>query len=367
MADPRVIKLAHVLTSYSVPIKQGDVVVINSEPIALPLVQALYKEILQRGGYPIANFSTPSLARLYLEHGNDQQLEWVSPFDRFAVEQADVRMSIIADTNTRELSKVDPARQGIRQAARRELMHTSMRRSHEGSLRWTVTMYPTEGLAQDADMSLEDFENFVYDVCLLNDPDPVARWQELHAEQERLINFLKGKKEVRIVSQDTNVTIGIADRTFINCAGDNNFPDGEFFTGPEESKINGTVRFSFPAIYGGRQVEDVRLTFEDGKVVKATAASGQEFLEYMLNLDDGARRLGEFAFGNNPNVKNYTKNILFDEKMAGTIHMALGESYPETGGVNHSAIHWDLVCDLRENSEVYVDDVLFSKNGKFVI
>lgn len=367
MPDPRITKLADTLVTYSLNIQPGEFVVINTQPSAAPLLQELYRAILQAGAHPSTNITMPGLTRLKLKHGSDDQLRWISPFDRLGNEQADVRISIDATTNTRELSGIDPARQAVYQGARRALMGTMMQRSASGALRWCVTLFPTDALAQDANMSLPDYEDFVYDTCFLNDADPVAKWRALHAEQERLIKFLDGKREVRLVGDGTDLTLGIAGRRFINCAGDSNFPDGEFFTGPEESNVNGTVRFSFPAVFGGREVEDVRLTFAEGRVVQASAKSGQDYLDQMLNLDEGARRLGEFAFGNNPNVRQYTKNILFDEKMGGTVHMALGASYPETGGINESALHWDMVCDLREGSEVYVDGVLFAKDGKFVI
>jgi aminopeptidase len=228
-------------------------------------------------------------------------------------------------------------------------------------------MFPTNAYAQDADMSLSDFEDFAYRACFLDDEDPVARWQELSRQQERLVQWLKGKRSVHLLGQDTDLTLSIAGRTFINADGRRNFPDGEFFTSPVEDSANGVIRFSFPASYGGRSVEDVRLRFENGVVVEATAAQGQDYLDKMLGIDEGARRLGEFAFGNNRNVDRCTKNILFDEKMGGTVHLALGAGFPDTGGVNQSALHWDMVCDLRNGGEVYVDNELFTKDGAFVV
>ncbi len=366
MSDPRVAKLADTLVNYSLKIKPGEFVAITTQPAATPLVVELYRAILQAGAHPVSSITLPGVDRTRMRYGSDEQLSWVSPLDRLVMEQADVRISIDAATNTRELSGIDPARQAIAKRARRELLSTMLDRSARGDMRWCVTLFPTNAFAQDANMSLEDFSDFVYGACFLDAADPVAEWQKLSQQQQRLVDYLVGKREIRLLGDGTDLTLGIAGRTFINCAGDSNFPDGEFFTGPEETKVNGTVRFSFPAVMNGRQVEDVRLTFEDGVVVQATAASGQEYLDQMLNLDDGARRLGEFAFGNNPNVRNYTKNILFDEKMGGTVHMALGASYPETGGLNKSALHWDMVCDLRQGGEVYVDGELFAKDGVFV-
>jgi aminopeptidase len=214
---------------------------------------------------------------------------------------------------------------------------------------------------------LADFEDFVYSACLADQPDPVASWTKLKERQQAMIDWLAGKREVRIVGPDTDLTLGIAGRPFINCWGDNNMPDGEIFTSPEETKVNGRVRFSYPAITHGREVEDVRLWFEDGRVVQATAAKNEAFLAATLDTDPGARRLGEFAFGTNTGIQRFIKNTLFDEKIGGTVHMALGAGYPESGSQNDSAIHWDMVCDLRSGGEVFVDGDLFAKDGEILI
>ncbi len=216
-------------------------------------------------------------------------------------------------------------------------------------------------------MSLHDFEEFVFDVCLLNDADPIARWKEVSVQQQRLVDWLVGHKRVHIVGDGTDLRLSIEDRVFINSDGKRNFPSGEFFTGPVEDSAEGVIQFVIPASYEGHAIEGVRLMFREGKVIEASASQGQAFLEQMLELDAGARYLGEFAFGNNPRVYRGIRNTLFDEKMGGTVHLALGSSYPETGGVNQSALHWDMVCDLRRSGEVWVDDVLFLKDGKIVV
>jgi len=246
-------------------------------------------------------------------------------------------------------------------------MHTYLERSAAKSLRWSIAMFPTNAYAQDAEMSLSDFEAFVYRACFLDDEDPVARWQDLSQKQERLVKWLAGKHTIHLHGRDTDLTFSIDGRIFINDDGHYNFPGGEFFTGPVEDSANGYIRYSFPASFGGRSVEDVRLRFENGVVVEASAAQGQDYLDKMLAMDEGACRLGEFAFGNNRNVDRCTKNILFDEKMGGTVHLALGASIPETRGVNQSALHWDMVCDLRSGSEVHVDGQLFCKDGEFMV
>ena len=216
-------------------------------------------------------------------------------------------------------------------------------------------------------MSLHEFEEFVYDVCLLNDPDPIARWQEVSVQQQRLVDWLKGHDQVRILGNGTDLTLSIKDRIFINSDGKRNFPSGEIFTGPLEKSVNGAVQFDIPTTYDGRAVEGVRLVFREGEVVEATARQGEDFLQEMLRLDTGARYLGEFAFGNNARANRPTRNILFDEKMGGTVHMALGASYPETGGVNSSALHWDMICDLRSTGEVWIDETLFLKDGTIIV
>jgi aminopeptidase len=255
----------------------------------------------------------------------------------------------------------------LRRSALREISEVTRKREQAGTFRWSSTLYPTSGYAQDAEMSLHDFEEFVFDVCFLNDSDPIARWKELSTQQQRLVDWLVGKKEVHIQGDGTDLKLSIKNRTFINSDGKRNFPSGEFFTGPVEDSAKGVIQFDIPASHDGRAIEGVRLVFHEGKVVEACARQGQAYLEHMLEIDAGASYLGEFAFGNNVRVDRGTKNVLFDEKMGGTVHLALGASYPETGGVNQSALHWDMVCDLRQKGEVWVDDVLFLKEGKIVV
>jgi aminopeptidase len=367
MTDIRLQRMAHTLVHYSLELKEGDRLAIEGGPVATPLIYEVVREALGAGAYPEVFVPLPGMRELKLREASDKQLAYIPPLRRMFCEEYETLLDIRSEENTRELSGIDPARTAIEQQAGQELFQTFMRRSAEGSLRWCSTLFPTNAYAQDADMSLRDFEEFVYSACFLNDEDPIARWQELFDQQERLVQMLRGKHSVHIVGPDTDLALSIAGRLFINSDGKRNFPSGEFFTGPVETSANGHIRFSFPASYGGRSVEDVWLRFEDGRVVEATAAQGQDYLEKMLNLDEGARRLGEFAFGNNYQVDRCTRNILFDEKIGGTIHLALGASYPETGGVNQSSLHWDMVCDLRSGGRVYVDDELFSQDGAFVV
>lgn len=366
MTDIRLQRMAHALVHYSLELKQGDRLAIYAGPIAAPLIYEVVREALRAGAYPETFINLPDLHEVMFQEGSDEQLAYIPAGQRMIYEEYEALLSISSEENTRHLNGIDPERIAINQKAGHDLLETFMRRGADGSLRWCGALFPTNAYAQDADMSLRDFEEFVYNACFLNDEDPIARWRELSAQQQLLVDKLKGKRDVHILGPDTDLRLSVADRVFINSDGKKNFPSGEFFTGPVENSANGHIRFSFPASYGGRSVEDVFLRFEDGVVVEARAAQGQDYLEKMLNMDEGARRLGEFAFGNNTNVTRCTRNILFDEKIGGTIHLALGASYPETGGVNQSTLHWDMVCDLRSGGEVRVDGELFSKDGQFV-
>lgn len=367
MADPRVTTMARILVEHSTRIGEGDLVLINSSVLAEPLVSELYRMALLRGAHPHIRIRLPGLEETFYRHATDAQLDFLSPLDCYVYEQFDVVISILSDANTRALSNVDPVKQVRVQKAHRPLMETFMKRGASGDLRWCATLFPTHAYAQDAEMSLSEYEDFVFNAAMVHEPDPMAAWQALSRRQQELVDWLKGRKRVHIVGPDTDLTLGIEGRTFINSDGHENFPDGEIFTGPEESVTEGCVRFTYPAVDSGREVEDVRLWFEGGKVVKASAAKNEAFLLSMLDTDAGARRLGEFAIGLNPDITRFTKNVLFDEKISDTIHMAVGAAYPETGGVNRSAIHWDMVCDLRQGGQVWVDGEPFYVDGTLKI
>lgn len=367
MADIRIEKLADLLVNYSVGIKPGDRTVINSPAAAEPLTAAIFAAVLRAGGYPIVMPRQASHMELLYRHGNREQIEYVHEGQRLIADKYEARFAILGDENTKSLSRVDPEKTVWFDRARSDLMKTMMRRSSEGSLRWVVAPYPTQAMAQDAEMSLHDYEDFVYRACMPDMDDPVGYWRRISAEQQRIVDWLAGKERVHVVGPETDLRLSIAGRKFINCDGKNNMPDGEVFTGPVENSAEGHVYFSYPAIEGGREVTGVRLWFKEGKVVKATADKNEDFLLKTLDTDAGSRYLGEFAIGTNAGITEFTREILFDEKIGGSFHMALGAGYPETGNTNDSAIHWDMVCDLRRGGEIWVDEQLLYKDGKFVI
>jgi len=367
MADPRIEKLARVMVEYSAPVREGDQVVIQGAPVAQPLLLALYRAVLERGGQPSLLTILPGADEVFFRFANDAQLDYVSPVVKMMMETFDVSYHIMSDTNTKGLSTVDSARMARFAQSQRELRETFMRRQATGELRWSVTLFPTEAYAQDAEMSLREYEDFAYGACLLDDPDPVASWRQVSARQQKLVDWLNGKKTLRVTGPHCDLTVGIEGRVFVNADGTKNFPDGEVFTGPQEDVTEGHVEFTYPAIHEGHEVEGIELTFERGRVTKAFAKKGEDFLRKMLDTDEGARVLGEFAIGTNNDIKKFTRNILFDEKLGGTIHMAVGASYPDTGGKNKSAIHWDMICDMRDGGEIAVDGVPFYKSGNFLI
>ncbi len=367
MTDPRIEGWARTLVTYSTRVQPGDVVSIEGDVSARPLLAALYRETLRAGGLPVVIPRLGELNGALLREGSAEQITWVSPLDRWSRGEADVFIRVLGDENTKSLSGVDPDRQIARKRSQGELLHTMMERSASGAVRWTLTLFPTDAHAQDAEMSTEDFTTFVYGACKLDAADPASAWKEQGATQQRLVDWITGKREVHIEGPDTDLRLGVAGRQWINCDGTNNFPDGEIFTGPVEDATEGHIRFSFPVVVDGREIHDVRLRFEAGRVADASASRGEAYLVETLDADHGARRLGELAFGTNFDITRFTKNILFDEKIGGTVHMALGAGYPESGSVNESAIHWDLICDLRDGGSVDIDGQPFLRDGRYVV
>jgi len=365
--DPRVEGLAKILVGYSTEVKEGEVVSIDGESAAEPLLLAVYEEVLKAGAHPILNVSLDGQTVIYYKHASDAQLDWISPVSEWLLDNVDVRIAVGASTNTRELSAVPPERQTRRQATTGELLGRAMERSARGELRWCYTLFPTNAYAAEAEMSLSDYEDFYYGACLATGGDPLTAWQEASEETHRLAEWIDGHEEVRVTAPGTDIKLGVAGRRFIPCDGRHNMPDGELFTGPVEDSVEGEVSFHLPATIGGREVAGVRLRFEAGKVVDASAERGEEFLVELLDTDDGARRLGELGIGTNYAIDRGTREVLLDEKLGGTVHMAVGRSYPESGGVNESAVHTDLVCDLRLGGRIEVDGIVMQEDGKFVV
>ncbi|MEM1109264.1 MAG: aminopeptidase [Planctomycetota bacterium] len=379
MRDPRLTSLARVLVNYSTGVKPGQLVRITGDPVAMPLVEAVYEEILKAGGHPLIRLKPGSCDDLFYEHANDDQLQYVNPLLLEEVKTIDASIGFWADTNTKSLSRVDPKKQGLFSAARKPMTKIFFERAAAGDLKWAGTQYPTLASAQDAEMSIAQYEDFVFNAGHLGAPNPVAVWQAISERQQKIVDYLNGKKHLHFqTAAGTDLHVDVEGMTWINCDGHENFPDGEVFTGPNLAAgnnspapggVQGVVKYSFPAVHNGREVHDIELTFENGLVVDAKASKGLDFLLAMLDQDEGARNLGEIAIGTNYAITEYSKNTLFDEKIGGTFHAAVGAGYPETGNSNESGLHWDMVCDLRPDAgggTITVDGEVISKHGRFV-
>jgi aminopeptidase len=367
MLDPRVAKHADLLVNYSLRLQPGQVVRIDAGTVATPLVTEVYRHALRAGANARTRVDVDGLDVIVVEESSDEQLVFVSEVDRFEIEHVDAIVTIWADRNTRALGQADPDRVSRRLASRRELTDLLWERIDAGTAAWVGTRFPTDAHAQDAEMSLAEYEDFVYGAChVRSDEDPVAHWRAVSTELNARARELERVRELRIVGPDTDLRLGVAGRAWLAADGRLNMPDGEIFTSPVETETAGEIRFSFPAIFHGRGVEDVRLRFEGGRVVHAEAAEGEDYLRSLLEMDEGARILGELAFGMNYEIDRFTRDILFDEKIGGTVHLALGASFKKLGGQNDSGLHWDMICDLRSDGEVYADGELVWKAGRFL-
>jgi aminopeptidase len=348
-------------------LEPGKVVRVDTPLAGMPLALELYRAALRVGAFPYANVEVEQLPEILVLEGADEQLDFVPPAALHEIELVDAIVTIWAEANTRALSGAPPERHQRLIAATRELTNRRWERISAGELDWSGVLCPTPAHAQDAEMSLEDYESFVYRACHVEeDGDPVEHWRSTSAELAGRVEQLSSVRELRIAGPDTDLRLVVEGRTWEAADGHHNMPDGEVYTSPVETATEGEIHFSFPALFQGREVDDIRLRFEDGRVVAAEANRGGAFLDAVLNLDAGARRLGEVAFGLNYEIDRFTKNTLFDEKIGGTMHVALGSAFKELGGTNDSALHWDLVCDLRAEGEVYADGELVWRAGRFL-
>jgi aminopeptidase len=365
MADIRIERFAKILVDHSTQIKPGDRVAIEATTAAEPLVRALYSAILERGGQPYLMLEIPDQDEILFNVAKDEQLDITPVLRKLAYDQFESRIRIHSATNPRALTHVEPARQKRRQKALAPILEAQMRRGADRSFKWVTALYPTEGYAVEAEMGLKTFEDFVYRACHADETDPVVFWKKVEASQRLIIDRIEGHEQVTLCGPNVDLTLSIKGRKFLNGAGLNNMPDGEIYTGPVEDSVNGWVRYNYPAIFNGVMVEGVELTFTNGKVTKARAEKNQGILLEMLESDPGARYVGEFAIGTNYEIDRFSHNILFDEKLGGSFHMALGAGYPETGSKNKSLIHWDMICGMKEDSEILVDGEQVYQNGKF--
>jgi aminopeptidase len=358
-------KYAKLLIHYSLALKPGEKVLISSTYLAEPLIKAVYREALKAGAHPETQIALNELPKIFYDHASEAQLRYVSPSYEYAVRNYDAFLNIRAPFNVRELETADPEKKKTVAIAQTGVKKLFMKRASAGSLRWTLCEFPTDSQAQECGLSRTEYEEFVFSACLLHARNPEAEWNKIRDSQQRAVDLLNRRSHIRMKGNGTDISFSTKGRKWINSDGRHNMPSGEVFTAPVENSVNGTVRFSFPGIYMGQEVENVVLRVEHGEVTDFDATKGKPLLARLLEVP-GARRFGEAAIGTNRGIKRFTKNTLFDEKMGGTIHLALGASYPEAGGKNESPIHWDLIADMKENGQIFADGKLIYRNGRFI-
>ncbi len=366
MSDPRQTNLANILVNYCVKVQPGQWVAVLGSVIAEPLINQIQDKIVQAGGYPTIQFFSEALDESFMRSASEDQLKWISPLSELIYSKADAVISVWATRNVKSHSQIPAERSRIQQLSAQQLMQVFSQRMAAGSLKWVGTQYPCQSYAQEAEMSLWEYEDFVYSATLADQPDAVSAWQKVKQNQQRYADYLRGKKDIRIRSPHADLHLSIEGRDFLNDGGESNMPGGEIYTSPVENSANGWIEFTYPAIEDGREVTGIRLEFADGKVTRASAQKNEDFLLEMLEVDAGARYLGEFAFGTNYGITHFSKSLLFDEKIGGTIHLALGNGFPEIGSKNTSSLHWDMVCDMR-SGEITADGEVFYRDGHFVI
>jgi len=366
VTDARISRLADLIVDYSLELQPGQVFRIDALDAASPLTLAFYRSAIRAGAFPYFSVGLEGTLELLLEHGTNEQIEYIAPQQWEEIEELDAIATIWSEANTRALSRVDPARHANYLAAQRRLHNRRWERISPAAMRWCGTLFPTNAHAQDAGMSLPSYEDFVYSACHVDTGEAADHWRLVASSLRARAQELDSVKELRILGPDTDLRVSVDGRSWISAEGTYNMPDGEVFTSPVETATEGVIRYTFPAIYHGREVEDVRLRFEGGSVVHAEAARGNDYLNTLLEMDKGARILGEVAFGLNYEIDRFTRNILFDEKIGGTMHLALGSAFTQAGGNNTSGLHWDMICDLREDGEVYADGELVWKAGRFL-
>lgn len=361
-------KLAQILVDHSTRISPGDRVAIEATTNAEPLVRDIYELVLQRGGHPHLILNLPDQEKIFFNYANDDQLAFTPSFQKLVTDQFEAYIRVRADVDPRLLSSVPAEKQSIRQKGMSPVRNSMLQRGATQDLRWVLTQIPTEGYAREAGLSLAEYTSFVYSACHVDEhtKDPVAHWESVRQKQLAMIAHIEGHDRVKLQGPNVDLALSVSGRKFNNSHGRHNLPDGEIYTGPVEESVNGWVKFTYPAIYQGQAVEGVELVFEHGRVISAKARQGEQLLLSMIASDEGSHYLGEFAIGTNYEIDRFTHNILFDEKIGGSFHMALGAGYPETGSRNTSAIHWDMICDMRRDSQIVVDGDVVYRDGKFI-
>lgn len=363
------VKLAKLAVNYSVEVKKGQRVFIGGPALAKELFQAVYVEVLKAGGHPLLSPRIEGAAELFYKYGSEDQLLYYDEVSKKIDKEFDCFIIIQGDYNRKKLSLVDPKLIAKKRGspANKEFEMIVKKRFANGEMKWVAIPYPCHSYAQEASMDLFSYSDFVRKALFLDKEDPINEWKEMEKKNKKLVEYLNQFENFQVLGEDTNLTLSVKGRIWCNASGRVNLPDGEVYTGPLEDSVNGCIRFTYPGIYQGREIENVYLEFKDGKVTKATADKGEELLHEIIAIEN-ANIIGEFAFGTNYGITDFTKNMAFDEKIGGTMHCALGAGYPETGSKNYCGIHWDLLKDMRlPESKVIADSKVIYEEGKWKI
>ena len=361
MNDPRYDGLARLVLEHSLDLRAGQVLRIQGSTAAAPLILALHRAAIDRGAHAYTSVELEVFKELLIADGSDEQLDFVSPIELRETDTIDAAVTIWAESNTRASTRLDAERHQRQIAAERQYVMRRRDRVSRGELRWCGVLCPTNAHAQDAEMSLGDYEEFVFRACHVTDDDPVGHWRGIASELQARAQELDIGRQQPVCPHPRR-----DGRRWRAAHGRQNMPDGEVYTSPVETGVSGAIRFGFPALFEGREIDDLRLRFEQGRVVAAEAARGASYLNALLEMDAGAATVGEVAFGLNYEIDRFTRNLLFDEKIGGTMHVALGMGFEDLGGTNRSSLHLDLICDLRRDGEVYADGELIWRAGRFV-
>lgn len=364
------VKLAKLTVNYAENVQPGEIVLIQGSEVANDLIREIYIEVIKAGGHPVVISQVKGLSVAKYRLGNVDQLKFVDPIMKIGVEIIHHFINILADNNVKKMSLIPSENQTkvYENPEFMEMMKKYQERVAKKELGWVIVPYPCDSLAQEANMDLASYKEFVYTALHLDSDDPASTWQKIKTEQDRLVEILNKADTIQVLGDDTDLTLRVKDRPWVNCCGKNNLPDGELYTSPLEDSINGHIRFTYPGIYQGKEIENIYLEFKNGQVVQGTAEKGQELLDSILKIKN-ANKIGEFALGTNYGISKFTKSMLFDEKMGGTLHMALGKGFPDSKSENQEcAIHWDILKDMKsENSKVIVDGKIIYQAGKWLI
>jgi aminopeptidase len=358
-------KYAELLADYCLELKEGDTLYIKSTTLAEPLVREVYREALIRGAHVEIDLEIREQERIFSMHAKDNQITRAPTLQKIAMEKFSAFLHIRAPYSLRQKHKSSDSFQSLRHSALKPLSDQYFERIANGSLKRTLCQFPTPAAAQEASMTLEEYEQFVFSACYLFDPQPKERWLQIRHKQQKVVDILNQAITIEFLAPHVAISFSTLGRKWINSDGRNNMPSGEIYTSPVENSVNGKIHFTHPLLYKGDLIENIVLEVEEGHIKKFSSSSGQKTLEKILSIP-GARTFGEAAIGTNYNIQTFTRNILFDEKIGGTVHMAIGQSYLQAGGQNNSAIHLDLITDMTKDSKIFADGKLIYQEGKFI-